>query len=182
MTAEVIQPGVDAATAADIAGRNRAGRPAGVVTRGAAYLADVALVTLLYSAGVAGAVFVLATVTGGVVEPEELPFIAVTIGWFLWWVIYFGASTARFGATPAKALFGLRVVRPDGRRVGVLRAGIRAFAVPLTLSFTVGVDALVAAVSSRRRALHDRLCGTVVVYDWPRTVQARRIQVVDVVE
>lgn len=181
VTAEVVPPGMEPPVAVSNAAR-RAGRPAGIVTRGIAYLADVALVTFLYSTGVAGAVFVLATVTGGVVEPEEVPFIVVTVGWFFWWGAYFGVSTARFGTTPAKALFGLRVVRPDGRRVGVLRSFVRAWAVPFVLAVTIGVDAVVAALSRRRRALHDRLCGTVVVYDWPRGGHARRLQVVDVAE
>jgi uncharacterized RDD family membrane protein YckC len=83
---------------------------------------------------------------------------AIVIGYFvLGWSI--------FGKTVGKLLFGLRVVRPDGRRVGVLRSALRLFlAIGSVFLLFVGYGWI--AVDRRRRAWHDIVANTVVVYDW----------------
>lgn len=168
---------------AELAGTDRThdaspltGLPAGVVTRGMAYAIDVASATALYSAGVWGAAFLLTIVTGGRVDLGRIELGWLGAGWIVWWLLYFGLPVARFGRTPGKALLGLRVVRRDGERVGPLRATVRALAVPLLLAGTVGLDAVVAAVSRRRRAIHDHLCGTSVIYDFPDDAGVRRVR------
>lgn len=76
------------------------------------------------------------------------------------------------GRTAGKWVTGLRVERPDGRRVGLGRACLRHLVgYPVTL-LTFGVGFLVVAFSPRGRALHDRLAGTVVVRDRGRARRA----------
>ena len=66
------------------------------------------------------------------------------------------------GATIGKHLLGLRVRRADGAPLGVLRALARYFAMWLSvLSFGIGF--LCVLWTSRRRALHDFVAGTVVI-------------------
>lgn len=80
----------------------------------------------------------------------------------LFYLAYNIGFLERFGATPAKLLLGMRVVRPDG---GPLGPG-RAFARPLA-EFLSGIllylGYLMAAFDDEQRTLHDRLCGTRVV-------------------
>ena len=65
------------------------------------------------------------------------------------------------GQTPGMALVGLRLLRSDGRHVRLRQALKRVAA----FYFTLGLGSLLVPLSARRRALHDILAGTVVVYD-----------------
>lgn len=69
----------------------------------------------------------------------------------------------RFGATPGKMAVGLVVVHPDGSRIGYLRAFGRYFAEMLS-SIILCIGYLMAAFDDEKRALHDRICDTRVVY------------------
>lgn len=68
----------------------------------------------------------------------------------------------KFGATPGKMAFGLKVVRPDGEPITYLRAFGRYFAEILSsLIFLIGY--IMAAFDDEKRALHDRICDTRVI-------------------
>ena len=69
------------------------------------------------------------------------------------------------GQTPGMALFGLRVLRADGRPVG-LGVALRRMLGYVACIFTFGIGFLMVAASSQRRGLHDRIAGTVEVHDW----------------
>ncbi len=71
--------------------------------------------------------------------------------------------TGRFGGTPGKLICGLRVVRSDGSKVTYGRATGRYFGRFLDL-FTGGIGYLIAAFDSQKRALHDYVCDTRVVF------------------
>ncbi len=77
------------------------------------------------------------------------------------------------GQTPGMVLLGLRVLRADGGKVGLLVALKRFIGLMLSVS-TLGIGFLMVLVTERRRALHDLLAGTVVVYDWGTRIRARR--------
>jgi len=66
------------------------------------------------------------------------------------------------GQTPGMAVMGLRLLRADGRPVRLIQAVKRVG----TFYLTLGLGSLLIPVSGRRRALHDIVAGTVVVYDW----------------
>ena len=63
------------------------------------------------------------------------------------------------------ALVGLEVVTTDGRHVGAGRAVLRTICIPLSL-ILLGIGVLMILIDRRRRALHDLIAGTAVVYAW----------------
>lgn len=69
----------------------------------------------------------------------------------------------KFGATPGKMAFGLVVVHPDGRSISYGRAFGRYFA-EMVSGFILCIGYIMAAFDDEKRALHDRICDTRVVY------------------
>ena len=69
-----------------------------------------------------------------------------------------------FGATPGKLICGLRVVRSDGSRVTYGRAVGRFFARFFLERFTLFIGYLLTVFDGEKRALHDHLCDTRVVF------------------
>lgn len=63
------------------------------------------------------------------------------------------------------AFVGIRVVATDGSELSPGKALLRAATLPLGF-LTAGVGFLWALIDRRRRALHDILAGSAVVYDW----------------
>jgi uncharacterized RDD family membrane protein YckC len=70
----------------------------------------------------------------------------------------------RYGATPGKAVLGLRVVTANFERVTYLRAFARYWAEILS-GLVLYIGYIVAAFDEEKRALHDHICGTRVVHD-----------------
>ena len=66
------------------------------------------------------------------------------------------------GATPGKMAGGLKVVSPDGGKIGYGRAFGRSFAEMLS-GLILGIGYLMAAFDEEKRTLHDRICGTRVI-------------------
>lgn len=78
------------------------------------------------------------------------------------YTVLFWAAT---GQTPGKAVAGVRVVKPDGGRVGVPDSALRL--VGYLLSFwALGLGFLSALVDDRRQTWHDKIARTCVVYAW----------------
>jgi uncharacterized RDD family membrane protein YckC len=78
-------------------------------------------------------------------------------------VAYEGFFVAKFAATPGKMACGLKVVMADGSRVSAGRAVGRAFAQILS-RIICGIGYLIVAFDAEKRALHDHICNTRVVY------------------
>jgi uncharacterized RDD family membrane protein YckC len=71
------------------------------------------------------------------------------------------------GLTVGKWATGLRILRADGREIGIGRAFLRHF-VGYPLSFiTLGLGFLAAAFTTRGRCLHDLIANTIVVREGP---------------
>jgi uncharacterized RDD family membrane protein YckC len=90
---------------------------------------------------------------GAVFSAAAFPLVAIA---------YLTVCWSATGRSVGKHLFGLRVVRDDGTRVGVLRAAARSL-------LCVGIGALTllwAAVSRRNAGVHDLVVRTSVVHDW----------------
>ncbi len=68
-----------------------------------------------------------------------------------------------YGATPAKMLLGLKIVRAsDGGKMGIGRSIVRFLAyIPVLL--TLGIGFLWTAFDKRKQSLHDKIAGTVVI-------------------
>jgi uncharacterized RDD family membrane protein YckC len=66
--------------------------------------------------------------------------------------------TACIGAAPVARVLGIRIVSTPGRRIGFVRALVRAI-LSLLLAVAAGIGPAWALISGRRRMLHDILCG-----------------------
>jgi len=89
----------------------------------------------------------------------------VIIAYAVWQFIYFAYSWAASGRTAGMALFGIRVVRDDGAYASGRQAVVRTLALPLSF-LLLGLGFLGILLGDRRRALHDVIAGTAVVYSW----------------
>lgn len=69
------------------------------------------------------------------------------------------------GQTPGKYLFGLRVVRFNGRRMNFVVGMIRYFGYALCI-LGLGLGFLNVLINDRRQGWHDRLARTCVIYAW----------------
>jgi uncharacterized RDD family membrane protein YckC len=85
-----------------------------------------------------------------------------TAALFLVPAIYFAIATARWGTTLGKRLFGLRVVRLDGRPLTLLE-GIERFGAYFGILGTLGLGLFDLWRDPNRRLGHDRAVDTVVV-------------------
>jgi uncharacterized RDD family membrane protein YckC len=72
------------------------------------------------------------------------------------------------------ALLGLRLLRTDGRPIG-LRIAFQRWALRLGSIFALGLGFLPVLLNPRRQAFHDRFSRTVVVHDWVPRRQARAL-------
>ena len=83
----------------------------------------------------------------------------------VWAFLYFAHPLAVSGRTFGMAVVGVRVVRADGSDLGTRRAVVRVLALPLSfLLLCFGI--LLIALRADRRALHDLIAGSAVVYAW----------------
>jgi uncharacterized RDD family membrane protein YckC len=68
------------------------------------------------------------------------------------------------GATIGKLALGLKVIRADGGPLSVGQSAGRFFAYLLDAYFTLTIGFIIAGFDSEKRALHDRICDTRVIY------------------
>jgi uncharacterized RDD family membrane protein YckC len=140
------------------------GHFAGAVSRFLAYVTDVAVGTAVYTLAVAGVGFVVSVITSKSVTWSRAN-IVVEILYFAWMFVYFAYSWAASGKTLGMAALGVRVVSADGADATVRQAVIRTLAFPLSF-LLLGLGFLGILVQNDRRALHDLIAGTAVVYSW----------------
>ena len=70
---------------------------------------------------------------------------------------------AKRGATIGKMIFGLKVIRADGSPLSLGLSAGRYFAQYIS-SFILGIGYFMAGFDDQKRALHDRICETRVIY------------------
>lgn len=140
------------------------GKCAGFASRFAAFAVDV---------GVSIGVFMLAlaaiSFTGRVLTGKDIAWhkgdIWVVLAYAAWEFVYFAYCWAASGRTVGMALFGVRVVRDDGSDASRPRAIGRTLALPLSF-LLLGLGFVGILLGGQRRALHDVIAGTAVVYSW----------------
>lgn len=140
------------------------GHYAGPVTRLLGYVVDQSLLVALFAGGTALAVWGVSLLTDGEVEWDVSPWFTAA-GFVLWQFLYYAYPWAVSGRTPGMALIGIRVVAADGDDAGPRRAAVRSLLLPL-MFLTVGLGFLPILLGRHRRALHDLIAGTAVVYSW----------------
>jgi uncharacterized RDD family membrane protein YckC len=140
------------------------GHYAGIVTRVAAFGIDVLLAATLFTVGGGVVEYLLSSLLGKDVSLSDAPIVSAT-ALTAWLLVYFAIPIAVGGRTVGMAVVGLEVVTTDGRDVGAGRAVIRTMLIPLSL-ILLGIGMLMVLIDRRRRALHDLIAGTAVVYSW----------------
>jgi uncharacterized RDD family membrane protein YckC len=98
-------------------------------------------------------------------------FLTVFVFFFLALIAYEVVMLKHWGATVGKMACGLKVVRADGRSLGWGVSFGRFFmwnvvisGIPYLNLILMATSAIMAGVDSEKRALHDRVCDTRVVY------------------
>jgi uncharacterized RDD family membrane protein YckC len=143
---------------------NLQGHYAGAVSRFAAYALDVGVSTGLFLLALNATSFAFSIITGRTIAWNEGS-LRLSIVFVAWLFSYFAYSWAAFGRTVGMALLGIRVVRCDGADLRPRQAVVRTVVFPLSFLF-FGLGFAGILVQRDRRALHDLIAGTVVVYAW----------------
>lgn len=143
----------------------RTGHYAGPVTRLIAFLLDSLIVTTGFTVIVAGVSFLIELVASRQIQVGGRG-VWFVLGFVLWVFLYLWLSIAVFGKTLGKTVMGVRVVRSDGSiALHSRQAVIRALTYPMSFAI-VGIGLLGVVFGRERRAWHDHLARTAVVYDW----------------
>ncbi|MCW2905284.1 MAG: hypothetical protein JWL68_73 [Actinomycetia bacterium] len=136
----------------------------GMVSRFGAYVVDLGVSTAVFMLALAAISFAASIITGHAISwnRNDLP---VAIAFVAWEFLYFGYSWAASGKTLGMALLGVKVVAADGTEAGPRRGTIRALVFPLSF-LLCGLGFTGIFLQRDRRALHDLIAGTAVVYTW----------------
>ena len=147
----------------------------GAVSRFVAYAVDLGVSIGVFMLALAAISFAASIITGDSISwnRNDLP---VAILFVVWEFVYFAYSWGASGKTLGMALLGVKVVAADGTLAGPRRAVIRTLAFPLSfLLFGLGFTGIL--FQRDRRALHDMIAGTAVVYYWE--ARAARLRFLD---
>jgi uncharacterized RDD family membrane protein YckC len=136
----------------------------GTVSRFVAYAVDLGVSTGVFMLALAAISFAASIFTGRSISWNRGD-LWVTIAFVAWQFLYFGYSWAASGKTLGMALLGVKVVAADGTEAGPRRGTIRALAFPLSF-LLCGLGFTGIFLQRNRRALHDLIAGTAVVYTW----------------
>jgi uncharacterized RDD family membrane protein YckC len=143
---------------------NRVGQYAGFVSRLLAFVLDIFVSLGLFALAVALISSIIGLLAGHTYNVNRHGVI-VEVLFGLWAVVYFAFQWGSNGQTLGMALFGIRVVTKDGNQISRWQALERTAALPLSILF-LGLGFLISLVQGERRALHDLIAGTCVVYSW----------------
>ncbi len=140
------------------------GMCAGFASRFAAFAVDIGFSVGVFMLGLAAISFAARVLTGKDIAWNRGD-IWVVIAYAVWAFVYFAYSWAASGRTAGMALFGVRVVRDDGTNASGRRAVMRTLALPLSF-LLLGLGFVGILLGDQRRALHDVIAGTAVIYSW----------------
>jgi uncharacterized RDD family membrane protein YckC len=140
------------------------GHYAGIATRLAAFAIDVAVALTLFTIGGRVTEYVWSSLLGGPKLLSDAPVLSAMV-LAVWLLVYFAYPLAVGGRTLGMAVVGLQVVTKDGGDISGKHALLRTLFLPLSVAF-VGIGVLIVLVNRDRRALHDLIAGTSVVYSW----------------
>jgi len=147
---------------------------ASVGSRGAAYIADLIVLVLVWL------IIVLAVgLTIPLAEMGTTVLVVGVLGWFVTQWLYFGVQeVAMNGQTLGKKLVGIRVVDATGQPPGVGAALLRNVLRTIdNLPYTYGVGTLLVGSTEQSRRVGDILAGTHVVHDVNDEVEVPRFRV-----
>ena len=164
------------------------GMYAGFVTRAAALMIDIVLITVAVLAINALLGLPVSFFTGinlnncaQTSDPRAIAKAACTAVNMIWVgvallasPIYFITLFATIGQTIGKAVMGVRVVRLDGRAMTFKTATVRWLGYFVSV-ITLGLGFFWVIVDNRRQGFHDRMANTSVIYAWRATGSERLV-------
>jgi uncharacterized RDD family membrane protein YckC len=151
------------------------GQYAGFVTRMAAYIVDLAVISLSiflinWVPRVALNSFAFSTdfcasseLAGSICRLAAGALLGLSAIFPSLYLLFFWTLS---GQTPGKRLLGLRIVQIDGRRLSFYTALRRLIGYALSI-LSLGLGFLMILIDDRRQGWHDKFARTCVVYAWP---------------
>jgi uncharacterized RDD family membrane protein YckC len=136
----------------------------GLVTRALAGVVDLALIGALLSIGSGLLASIVPAASGGSDGLSVWAALAAAVAGLLIGGSIFVAFWALVGQTPGMRFLSIHLDANGSREIGLRRALRRILALPLSL-LPAGLGFLAILLSPQRRAWHDRIAGTTVVYD-----------------
>jgi uncharacterized RDD family membrane protein YckC len=140
------------------------GHYAGIVTRASGFVIDLLVSTVAYLLSLALIRLAVEYVSDHTIEWADHRVVTLVV-YGVWEILYFAYPWSTSGKSLGMAIVGIRVVRADGSAVSFWRAVVRAVTLPLSIAFAL-IGILFILVQPERRALHDLIAGTAVVYSW----------------
>ncbi len=137
---------------------------AGFWIRAGAWILDSIILGLAITMPVFFVIFLVASAAGSK-DASYLPFVnllvqlVAIVARFAYFIFFVG----KYGATPGKMICRIKIVDASGATIGYGRATGRIFAQVLS-GLICGVGYIMAGFDEEKRALHDRICNTRVVY------------------
>jgi|SRR5580704_2538561 uncharacterized RDD family membrane protein YckC len=144
--------------------QNLRGHYAGFASRFIAFVIDCVLSIAVFELALAAASFAASALTGTSIHFNR-GYLWVVLAFFAWEFFYYAYSWTASGKTPGMMIVGVEVVGQDGSHVGTQRGLVRTLAFPLSF-LLLGLGFLGILLGRDRRALHDVIAGTAVVYAW----------------
>jgi len=142
----------------------RQGNYAGVVTRLVAFLLDILFIWALYTLA-AGGISVFSQLLSGHTFNLDDHQLAGAIVLGVWGFVYFAYQWSLNGKTLGDAILGIQVVQASGAPVRPTQAVVRTLVLPFSILFFF-IGMIIIIVQRERRAVHDLIAGTAVVYEW----------------
>jgi uncharacterized RDD family membrane protein YckC len=140
------------------------GQHAGFASRFIAFIVDCAVSIAVFLLVLGAASFAASVLTGSSIHwSRENTW--VVVAFFAWEFLYYAYYWTATGKTPGMILLGVQVVGQDGSSVGAKRGLVRTLAFPLSF-LLLGLGFLGILLGRDRRALHDVIADTAVVYCW----------------
>ena len=140
------------------------GHYAGFASRFAAYVLDAAVTTGVFMLGLAAVSYAAGVLTGHSISWNKGD-LAVSITFLAWEFVYYAYCWGSSGKTLGMAILGLRVVHRSGARLTPSRAIVRTLAFPFSF-LLLGLGFAGIVLGADRRALHDLVAGSAVIYNW----------------
>jgi uncharacterized RDD family membrane protein YckC len=140
------------------------GHYAGFASRFIAFVFDCAISVGVFELALGAASFASGVLAGTAIHWNRGN-IWVILGFFAWEFFYYAYFWTASGKTPGMVLLGVQVVGQEGGHAGTRRGLVRTLAFPLSF-ILVGLGFAGILLGRDRRALHDVIAGTAVVYCW----------------
>jgi uncharacterized RDD family membrane protein YckC len=140
------------------------GHHAGFASRFIAFGFDCVISIGIFELTLAAASFAASVLTGNSIHWSRGN-TWVVVAFFAWEFFYFALAWTGGGKTAGMWLIGIQVVGQDGGRAGTKRGLVRTLAFPLSF-ILLGLGFVSILFEHDRRALHDLIADTAVIYSW----------------